>query len=147
MTSTLNQIFDLKTKPINYLKDQWRALFAGEPPPYNRRALEDRLAYRIQELAFGGVSTPTMRRLEAIGEQLDGGKAPVRRVRSDRIPVAGTRLVRQWKGLEHTITVTKDGFDYQGQPYKSLSPIAKRITGTSWNGLVFFGLKTQASSK
>ncbi|MNY46103.1 hypothetical protein D3C86_1812520 [compost metagenome] len=71
----------------------------------------------------------------------------MRRVRADLIPAPGTRLVREWKGVEHTVTVTHNGFDYQGQPYQSLSPIAKRITGTSWSGFVFFGLKRPASPK
>lgn len=129
--------------PPETLKARWLELFGQVPIQQNRRTLEDRLAYRLQELAFGGLSTQTLRRLEALGKELDGGKSEVRKVRSDRIPQPGTRLVREWKGVEHTVTVLQDGFDYQGQPYKSLSLIAKRITGTSWNGLVFFGLKTQ----
>jgi hypothetical protein len=58
-------------------------------------------------------------------------------------PIAGTRLVREWKGVEQTVTVRDDGFEYQGRPYKSLSAVARQITGTRWNGLVFFGLKNQ----
>jgi hypothetical protein len=101
----------------------------------------------MQELALGGLKPSTLRRLEALGDNLDGGDRKVRRVRADIIPSPGTRLVREWKGVEHTVTVMHEGFDYQGQPYRSLSPIAKRITGTSWSGFVFFGLKAQASSK
>lgn len=147
MTTILSRVAELPNLSAKELRAAWTDLFGTPPAPYNRRALEDRLAYRIQELAFGGLSTQTIKRLEALGEQLDGGKAPVRHVRSDRIPVPGTRLVRQWKGVEHTVIVTREGFDYLGQPYKSLSPIAKRVTGKSWNGFVFFGLKTQGSSK
>lgn len=57
------------------------------------------------------------------------------------MPIAGTRLIREWQGVEHVVTVTNDGFEWQGQPYKSLSAIARAITGTRWNGWVFFGLK------
>ncbi len=58
-------------------------------------------------------------------------------------PIAGTRLVREWKGVEHTVTVRDDGFEYQGRPYKTLSSVARLITGTRWNGWIFFGLKNQ----
>jgi hypothetical protein len=143
VNTLLTQLAELKTMPNTRLQALWLELFGDGPVQRNRRALEDRLAYRIQELKLGGLSARTLKRLDALGEELDGGKRDVRQVRSDRIPQPGTRLVRQWKGVEHTVTVMHDGFDYQGQPYKSLSPIAKRITGTSWNGLVFFGLKSQ----
>lgn len=147
MTQILAQVAELRTLSANDLKARWKRLFGTQPGPYNRRALEDRLAYRIQELALGGLKPSTLKRLDALGESLDGGDRKVRRARADVIPVPGTRLVREWKGLEHTVTVTQHGFDYQGQPYQSLSPIAKRITGTSWSGLVFFGLKKPSSPK
>ena len=131
----------LKTTPTLDLKQQWRDLFETEPPPFNRRYLESRLAYRIQELAYGGLKPQTVRRLEALGEQLDGGNITTRRIRADLKPIAGTRLIRDWQGVEQIVTVTQDGFDFQGRPYQSLSAIARAITGTRWNGWVFFGLK------
>ena len=104
-----------------------------------------RLAYRIQELAHGGLKPETVRRLEKMGEELDGGDRTKSRVRADqdRKPIAGTRLIREWQGVEHVVTVTADGFDWEGRPYKSLSAIARAITGTRWNGWVFFGLKNR----
>jgi hypothetical protein len=142
--TVLAQLAALKTAPVADLKAKWRELFESEPPPYNRRFLEHRLAYRIQELAYGGLKPETIERLRALGEQLDGGRAEVRRRRSgeDR-PVSGTRLIREYQGVEHCVTVRDDDFEYQGRPYKSLSAIARAITGTRWNGLTFFGLKTQ----
>ncbi|MEJ8570765.1 DUF2924 domain-containing protein [Microbaculum marinum] len=132
----------LKTTPILELKQQWRELFDSEPPPFNRRYLESRLAYRIQELAYGGLKPETIRRLEQLGEELDGGDRSKRRIRADRDrPITGTRLLREWQGVEQIVTVTADGFEWQGRPYKSLSSIARAITGTRWNGWVFFGLK------
>ncbi|MEL0436649.1 DUF2924 domain-containing protein [Phycobacter sp. K97] len=131
----------LKTTSTPDLKKQWRDLFDSEPPPFNRRYLESRLAYRIQELAYGGLKPETVKRLEALGEQLDGGDRTKSRVRADMMPIVGTRLIREWQGAEHVVTVTADGFDWQGRPYKSLSAIARAITGTRWNGWVFFGLK------
>ena len=130
----------LKTTPTQKLKEQWRDLFGTEPPPYNRRFLESRLAYRIQELVFGGLKPEILRRLEALGEELDGGDVAKRRVRHDRKLLAGTRLIREWRGVEHTVTVLADGYEWQGRPYRSLSAVARAITGTRWNGPLFFGL-------
>jgi hypothetical protein len=133
----------LKTATTPELKAQWRDLFDSEPPPFNRRYLESRLAYRIQELAYGGLKPETIRRLERLGEELDGGDRKKSRVRADSMPIAGTRLIREWQSVEHVVTVTSDGFEWQGRPYKSLSAIARAITGTRWNGWVFFGLRSR----
>ena len=142
MTDTIiARITALKSTPTPDLRLLWRDLFESEPPRQNRRFLESRLAYRIQELEYGGLKPATIKRLEALGEDLDGGKAEVRRKRADDRPIAGTRLIRDYQGVEHCVTVLADGFDYQGQPYKSLSAIARAITGTRWNGWVFFGLR------
>jgi hypothetical protein len=137
--SVLAQLAALKTAPSADLKRKWRELFDREPPPYNRRFLESRLAYRIQELTYGGLSEEVIERLEAIADELEG-KRPLRSSLSNR-PIAGTRLIREWNGVEHCVTVRNSDFEYQGRPYKSLSAIAKHITGTQWNGLIFFGLK------
>jgi hypothetical protein len=131
----------LKSMPTLELKRQWRELFDSEPPPFNRRYLESRLAYRIQELAYGGLKPETIRRLERLGEDLDGGDRKKSRVRADYRPIAGTRLIREWQGVEQVVTVTAGGFEWQGRPYQSLSAIARAITGTRWNGWVFFGLR------
>jgi hypothetical protein len=144
MTDTvLARVAALKTKATAELKAQWRELFDAEPPPYNRRFLESRLAYRIQELAYGGLKPETIARLEALGEELDGGNGPVRKARAGDGPIAGTRLIREWQGVEHCVTVLADAYEYQGRPYKSVSAVARAITGTRWNGWVFFGLKSR----
>ena len=132
----------LKTTPTLELKKQWRDLFETEPPPFNRRYLESRLAYRIQELAYGGLKPETVRRLEKLGEELDGGSKAKRQTRADSRPISGTRFIREYQGVEHCVTVRDSDFEYQGRPYKSLSAIARAITGTQWNGLTFFGLKS-----
>jgi hypothetical protein len=141
--SVLAQLAALKAAPVAALKQKWRDLFEREPPPYNRRFLETRLAYRIQELAYGGLKPETVERLDAIADELKGGK---RRKYFDSRPIAGTRLLREWKGVEHCVTVRDDDFEYQGRPFKSLSAIARAITGTRWNGLIFFGIKNQRAS-
>jgi hypothetical protein len=139
----LVRIAALHSASIVELKQQWRDLFAAEPPPYNRPFLESRLAYRIQELAYGGLKPATVERLETLGEQLDGGNIVLRRIRAADKPISGTRLLRQYQGVEHTVTVRRDGYEWQGRPYRSLSAIARAITGTRWNGWTFFGLKNQ----
>ena len=141
--SVLARLARLKTTLTAELREQWRDLFDTEPPRFNRRFLESRLAYRIQELAYGGLKPETVKRLQAIAENFDGGD-PVRRRRPVRDrPISGTRLIREYQGVEHCVTVRDEDYEYQGRPYKSLSAVARAITGTRWNGLVFFGLKNQ----
>jgi hypothetical protein len=137
----LAQLAALKGAPANVLKDKWRALFETEPPPYNRRFLESRLAYRIQELAYGDLKKETVERLRMLAKQYDGKAGSRPKGGNQRLPIAGTRVIREWQGTEHSVTVRGDDFEYQGRPYKSLSAIAREITGVRWNGWVFFGLK------
>ena len=138
----LARLAALKTTPTPQLMELWRQLFVGEPPAFYRRYLESRLAYRIQELAYGGLKPETVRRLEKLGEELDGGRVGVRKRPANDRPISGTRLIRDYQGVEHCVTVRDNDFEYQGRPYKSLSAIARAITGTQWNGLAFFGLKS-----
>jgi hypothetical protein len=141
----LAQIAALKALAAPALKTKWRALFDSEPPPYNRRFLESRLAYHIQELAYGGLKKETADRLRVLAKQYDGKPSARSKGRTERLPIAGTRLVREWQGIQHTITIRADDFEFQGRPYKSLSAIAREITGVRWNGWVFFGLKNHRS--
>ena len=94
-------------------------------------------------LAYGGLSEEALERLDAIADELEGKAVKRRRDAAAGRPIAGTRLIREWQGKEHCVTVRRDDFEYQGRPYKSLSAVARHITGTNWNGLVFFGLKNQ----
>ena len=93
----------------------------------------------MQSVSYAGWQVPvktdssfTKARIEGIDDA---------RVRADLKPIVGTRLIREWQGVEHTVTVTQDGFEWQGRPYQSLSAIARAITGSRWNGWIFFGLK------
>jgi hypothetical protein len=145
--SVLAQLSALPGKTTPELKQLWRDLYDREPPSFNRDFLIKRLAYRIQELAYGGLSAraeATLDRLIAEEEARLNGKLPKRS--RDR-PIAGTRLIREWKGVEHAVTVLADGYEYQGRPYKSLSAIARAITGTRWNGPAFFALRPSRSAK
>lgn len=125
------------------LQATWRELNTSEPPRYNRRNLESRLAYRIQELAYGGLKAETRRRLEALAEEFEGENTAAKRASApEQNLLVGTRLLREWQGIEHTVTVLDSGFEWEGRPYGSLSSVARAITGTRWNGPMFFGLRT-----
>src|SRR5918995_289961 len=103
MTGTvLAQIAALKTRSTTELRDMWRELFGKEPPVLGRRYLEDRLAYRVQELHFGGLSDRARRRLQALADQLEPKAA---RRRDPGRPIAGTQLRRAWNGVEHQVKV------------------------------------------
>src|SRR3954462_8245066 len=101
----LAQLAALKGAPAAALKAKWRTLFDTEPPPYNRRFLESRLAYRIQELAYGGLKKESAERLRVLGKQYDSKAGERTKGRSRSLPIAGTRLVREWQGIEHSVTV------------------------------------------
>jgi hypothetical protein len=139
--SVLFQLAALKAASAPALRAKWRELFDTEPPAYNRRFLESRLAYRVQELAYGGLSQQTLERLRAMAKQYATRDAAERKARPVHRPIAGTKLIREWQGVEHCVTVRAEDFEYLGRPYKSLSSVAREITGTKWNGWVFFGLK------
>ena len=142
-TDILRRLTALQTASMADLKVEWVTLFGKQPPAFSRSYLQSRLAHRIQELVYGGLRQEAVARLEALGEKLDGGNITLRRIRADDRPIAGTRLLREYRSVEHVVTVLADGFEYEGRPYRSLSAIARAITGTRWNGWTFFGLHTR----
>ena len=147
--TTLNQLAALPGLATEDLKALWRRLYERDPPPYNRSYLEKRLAYRIQELAHGGLSDETKARLDALADG-EGRRAAAaaRRRRRAEAPLAGTRLVREWRGVEQHVTcLADDGFEWQGRRYRSLSAVARAITGTQWNGPLFFGMRSGSGGK
>lgn len=137
----------LPGKDIAELRVMWRELIGEAPPPGNRTHIVRRLAYRIQELAYGGLSDRTRRRLDALADEEDDRVKGRRRRRAGDRPVTGTRLVREWDGVEHCVTVLADGFEYDGRQFRSLSAVARAITGTRWNGPLFFGLRNAAKGR
>jgi hypothetical protein len=137
----LARVVALKRMPVNDLRAEWRALFGTEAPNNSRGFLELRLAHRIQELTCGGIARETARLLNGLANEVQGKPGRKTMIADSRNPVVGTRLLREWDGIEHTVTVMKDGFDWQGRKFKSLSAVARTITGTQWNGYRFFGLR------
>jgi hypothetical protein len=131
----------LAETPTRDLRAEWRRQYRGEPPSKLSRDLLIRaLAYKIQEQASGGPDAALKRRLRTLAEQLAAGADVSRGAGTALKP--GARLVREWRGQTHTITVLEDGFDYEGRRFRSLSQIAKTITGVHWSGPRFFGLAT-----
>lgn len=137
----LPQIAALPSLPTPRLKAMWRELTGTEPPPFNRPFLIRRLAYRIQELAFGGLSAKAERRLDDLIDELENPKKAKAKLKDPTTPIPGTRLIREWQGVMHEVTTLADGYEYQGRRFKSLSAVARVITGTRWNGPLFFGLR------
>ncbi len=126
------------------LRIEWSRLYRATPPTrLSRNLLIRGVAYRVQEHAHGGLSLGAKRMLRSLCEGSD---------QRSRVPAApaivlkpGTKLVREWHGHVHTVNVLDDGFEFHGECYRSLTAIARRITGSHWSGPMFFGLKRQPS--
>jgi hypothetical protein len=120
------------------LRKEWRRLYRSQPPRLSRDLLVRAIAYRIQEVRYGGPSKATRRKLAVlVQERRSGGEIAPEGAQKIR---AGARLVREWNGRTHAITVEEGGFIYAGRTYRSLSAVARDITGARWSGPRFFGL-------
>ncbi len=137
----LARLAALKAMSVNELKAEWQVLFDAPAPNNSRNFLEGRLAYRIQELTYGGPDKQTRRLLDLLADEVEGTLTRKAQIADPRNPVVGTKLIRAWNGVAHTVTVLREGFDWDGRRYKSLSAVARAITGTRWNGYRFFGLR------
>ncbi|MBA3936235.1 MAG: DUF2924 domain-containing protein [Planctomycetes bacterium] len=138
--TVLAHIAELQDLDLTRLREQWRALFGTAPPGFGREMMRSRLIYRVQELAYGGISEATRQRLREIDRMAQ--ETAARAAEPDR-PVAGTLIIKEHGGERHEVIVLVQGFQYRGQRFESLSHIARAITGTNWNGWRFFGLRRQ----
>ena len=145
--TVLARVAALPRMTLPELKALWRDLYREDPPRTKSAHLVRRLAYRIQELGFG--ADPAIEaRIAARAKDLFAAPGRPKTKKPDYVePIVGTRLVRQYKGVEYQVTVLVDGFEYQGARYRSLSKIAALITGAAWSGPAFFGLKQRKESK
>ena len=133
------RIADLSRLPTAEVWVLWDRYFTSRPMNPNRAFLESRIAYKLQEEAFGGLSSATRQRLEAIGAK--HSNCYLRDRPSAHHFAPGTILLREWGEREHKVTVTAEGlFEYKGKTFKSLTAVARAITGTHWSGPLFFGL-------
>ena len=134
------KLASLESSPIKVLKQQWLALYGSEPPRHVSRELLTRaVAYRIQEQARGGLKPSTRRLLVRLGNDAKGGR-PLK-FEPTATTSAGTVLVRDWHGTAHEVRVLDQGVLYKRKRYRSLTEVAKLITGAHWNGPRFFGLR------
>jgi Protein of unknown function (DUF2924) len=117
---------------------EWRRLFQSDPPRISRDLLVLGVGHRLQEIAHGGLGKATRRKLQTMAKALrkTGQVSPTPSLGLK----PGARLIREWHGRTHTVTITEDGFEYAGTSYSSLSKIAKKITSAHWSGPRFFGL-------
>ena len=133
------EINRIQSMTIAELRALWRAKLNSEPPEaFGPDLLRRSVAQKLQEDAYGGLDRKTVRLLNQLMAQsarADGKIVVPRRIKP------GAILVREWKGKNHRIMVLDDGFAFEGKPYDSLSEIARRITGTRWNGPRFFGMR------
>jgi Protein of unknown function (DUF2924) len=120
------------------LKERWRALYGTEPPPrISEDLLRRAIAYRLQERALGGLKLSTRRLLQRIAEGARRSRSPTPACKLR----AGAVLIREWRGTTHQVTVLEDGVLFRGERHRSLSEVARKITGNRWSGPLFFGLK------
>ena len=128
----------IRSLGLEELRREWRRLFHGDPPKISRDLLTLGVSYRLQEIEHGGLGKATRRKLQTMANDLrrTGRVGPTPSVSLK----PGARLIREWHGRTHTITITENGFEYAGTSYASLSKIAKKITGAHWSGPRFFGL-------
>jgi hypothetical protein len=142
ISSRIKQLPKMSTPDLRAL---WRQVFSTPPHPKLRRELIiPILAYRLQEQAYGGLSHETLSKLKRLAKDL--ARRPSAVAAMGRIK-PGTRMIRQWAGDTHEVTVMWDGYCYRGKHYKSLSAIARQITGTRWSGPAFFGIKARTSDR
>lgn len=137
------EVAEVARLDLHELRIRWRKLFRSPAPPHLSRALLMRIiAYRIQANAFGDLNRETVRLLDRIGRQHQAGeKVSVPPVDDTPTLKPGTELVREHGGVLHKVTVVSGGYAWAGTTYRSLSEVARIITGTSWNGPRFFGLR------
>lgn len=167
-TSTIQQqINELRDMPVSRLRDRYAEVFGEPTASGNRQWLYRRVAWRIQSLAEGNLSERARRRAAELARDVDVRVRPPGERQSDsartgarlvtitgriasagteRLPAPGAVLRRTFKGAEHEVTVLPHGFEYEGRTYRSLSAVATAITGSHWNGFLFFGLTKKGSA-
>jgi hypothetical protein len=133
------KIAALEDKPMKELQNIWELYFNEPPISKNKEFLVSRIAYRMQELFYGGLSRETEKDLSLMVKDIANNKPA--RERTSAIPVAGTKIIREYRGIEYQITIKPDGFEFQGLTYKNLTIVAEKITGTHTSGPAFFGLR------
>jgi hypothetical protein len=153
--TNLTQIMELKEKSLGELQAKHQELFPDQPTPSNNKVyLWRKIAYRLQELEYGGISTKTQGEIQQLIQQYDPVNNKALRPdnslkerpkksklsRDNRLPIPGTVIIKEYKGIKLEVKILEFGFEYHNKVYKSLTAIAKEVTGAHWNGYLFFNL-------
>ena len=134
------EIASLPKLGTDELRERWKAMFGKAPScDISRSFLTRAIAYRLQEKAFGGLKPSTRRLLAEFVDDRGNGSASA--AAPSRIVRPGAVLEREWRGISHQVSVLEEGFRFRGKRYRSLSEVAREITGTRWSGPLFFGFK------
>lgn len=145
--NVLARVAALPAMPMSELVAMWQELFQTTAPKHNKPYLVKRLAYRLQEIAYNVDSSIIEKRIDQYAKENLSENLRKPRGKGVHMPMSGTKLVRIHNGIEHRVTVLDNGFEYNGAHYRSLSLIAREITGTNWSGPVFFGLVRNPKNK
>jgi hypothetical protein len=152
------EIERLQQMRVPELQAKYRDVFGQECRSQHKQHLVRRIAWRLQALKYGDLSERARQRALAIANDADlrtqvpatwihGERITDIKRKDRRLPIAGTILSRRYRGKTVTVKILRDGFEYAGQRYRSLSAIAREATGTRWNGLLFFGLATRGKDQ
>ncbi len=142
--SIVAQVAELENMTTQELQQKWGTLYNSPPPlRISKQQMVGRLAYRLQELIYGGLPDDIRQQLEDLGEIHSQKTASAKSGK----PVTGTRFIREWNGKRYEVEVLDKGFSFNGKQYRSLTAIATKITGTKWNGHEFFGLRGKGVRK
>ena len=134
--SIVKQVIALKNLSLSELDKLWSKMFDAPPAFRTKNYMIPKLAYKIQELAYGGIDAETEKKLKYEANHLEKGKK--------YSPMVGTKIVKEYKGKMLEVTVVEEGFSFEGNIFKSLSAVAQKITGTKWNGPRFFNVNEAA---
>ena len=133
-----DRLAGLATMSPTQLRAEWRQLYRAPPPAIGPTLLALGIAYRLQESASGGLPVAHVRELARLSKKATHGSLEPEQGATLKV---GSRLVRNWHGEPHQVLIRDDGFVYRDKLYRSLTPIARDITGSNWSGPRFFGLK------
>ncbi|QTG99458.1 DUF2924 domain-containing protein [Wolbachia endosymbiont of Rhagoletis indifferens] len=131
------KVMNLERKPLDELRKIWKKVYREEAPKHSKKYLIPRLAYRMQEKVYGEMSRKGTKRLEYLADRLEKGK----RISSDKLPVEGTELILERGEETHAVMVTDKGLIYREEFFTSLSAVAGKIMGMSYNGPLLFGMR------
>lgn len=136
----IKKVMLLQTMKTADLERMWGKFYDHPPEISSRQHMTAKIAYKLQELAYGGVDETTETKIKACAKKVQTPLDKSKKTKKYK-PMIGSKIVKEYNGALIEVLVVQDGFAYNGEVFKSLSAVARKITGTNWNGLRFFGVK------